>query len=336
MNSDGNGRGFLHADGSHSLQRFVNQVAADVNDPETGATVQERLRARMMVTGNEKGATDEAKRAGEARAAGRADCRSRSARVPTTRLHRSPRHRVARTSATAAKARPDGVYHSLYDSFDHYSRFGDPGFVYGVALAQTAGRIVLRMADADVLPLQLRRFRRHDRELRRGDAQARRHHARERRDLSTGCSTRSFHARRGSDAAVLAPEREPRCPCSISRRSTTRCSALKKSAKACDDASQAARDEVAAEIERDAARQLNATAAGMEQTLLDARGLPQRDWFRHMIYAPGLQTGYGVKTLPGVREAIEGRIAWPRPIAMRWSRRRRWSGIAIDWTRRLR
>jgi N-acetylated-alpha-linked acidic dipeptidase len=43
----------------------------------------------------------------------------------------------------------------------------------------------------------------------------------------------------------------------------------------------------------------------MEGTLLGARGLPGREWYKHLIYAPGLYTGYGVKTIPGVREAIE-------------------------------
>ncbi len=45
----------------------------------------------------------------------------------------------------------------------------------------------------------------------------------------------------------------------------------------------------------------------MEHKLTDPpRGLPWRDWFRHFVYAPGVLTGYGVKTLPAVREAIEG------------------------------
>jgi N-acetylated-alpha-linked acidic dipeptidase len=52
-------------------------------------------------------------------------------------------------------------------------------------------------------------------------------------------------------------------------------------------------------------KDLNALLQGMEQTLTDTRGLPGRDWYKHLIYAPGMLTGYGVKTLPGVREAIE-------------------------------
>ena len=52
---------------------------------------------------------------------------------------------------------------------------------------------------------------------------------------------------------------------------------------------------------------MNRILLGMEQRLLSADGLPGREWYRHLIYAPGLYTGYGVKTLPGIREAIEER-----------------------------
>ena len=52
---------------------------------------------------------------------------------------------------------------------------------------------------------------------------------------------------------------------------------------------------------------MNSLFQSLEQTLLHPAGLPGREWYRHMIYAPGLHTGYGVKTLPGVREAIEQR-----------------------------
>jgi len=44
-----------------------------------------------------------------------------------------------------------------------------------------------------------------------------------------------------------------------------------------------------------------------ERALTRPEGLPQRPWFKHQLYAPGLYTGYGVKTLPAVREAIEER-----------------------------
>ena len=51
-----------------------------------------------------------------------------------------------------------GVYHSVYDSYDHYIRFGDPTFEYGITLSKTAGRAVLRLADAEVLPFNFDDF----------------------------------------------------------------------------------------------------------------------------------------------------------------------------------
>src|SRR5207245_4394658 len=70
LNSDTNSRGFLAAAGSHSLQRLVNEVANGVQDPETGVSSQARLRARLMVSGYEKGATDQDKKLAKLAAAG--------------------------------------------------------------------------------------------------------------------------------------------------------------------------------------------------------------------------------------------------------------------------
>jgi len=79
---------------------------------------------------------------------------------------------------------------------------------------------------------------------------------------------------------------------------------LKRSAQAYDESYAQV---VAGEVKLSAARrkQLNALLQGMEQKLTDARGLPGREWFKHFVYAPGRLTGYGVKTLPGLREAVD-------------------------------
>jgi N-acetylated-alpha-linked acidic dipeptidase len=50
---------------------------------------------------------------------------------------------------------------------------------------------------------------------------------------------------------------------------------------------------------------INSQLMQSEQKLTSSEGLPRRPWFQHLIYAPGAYTGYGVKTIPGVREAIE-------------------------------
>ncbi len=172
LNSDTNTRGFLQIEGSHSLQRFMNEVAADVKDPETRASAQARMRAKMMVTGFEKGATDEQKDLAK-RAAERPD-------VPVAAMGSGSDYSPFIQHLGIAsldvyyegEADQNGVYHSLYDSYDHYARFGDPGFVYGVAEAQTAGRAMLRMANVDAAAAAVRRIRDHDRRLPAGVAEA--------------------------------------------------------------------------------------------------------------------------------------------------------------------
>jgi N-acetylated-alpha-linked acidic dipeptidase len=52
---------------------------------------------------------------------------------------------------------------------------------------------------------------------------------------------------------------------------------------------------------------LNKTLIQTERALTNADGLPRRPWYKHLLYAPGVYTGYGVKTVPGVREGIEQR-----------------------------
>jgi N-acetylated-alpha-linked acidic dipeptidase len=160
VNSDSNGRGFLDAGGSHSLQKLVDQVAAEIRDPETGTNALERIRAKLLVDASGKNAgpavQEIAKRlqAGEAPPLGALG--SGSDYTPFLQ-HLGI---ASLDIGYGGEDKDAGIYHSAYDSFDHYVRFGDPGFVYGVVLARTIGRIVLRVADAEVLPLRFRPFAR--------------------------------------------------------------------------------------------------------------------------------------------------------------------------------
>ena len=148
INSDGNARGFLSAAGSHSLQRLVNEVAKDVKDPQTGVSVKERLDARSMVKGYRQERFRRRQGRGEAGARAGEDFRldalgSGSDFTPFLQ-------HLGLTTLNigyGGEDDTDGVYHSNYDSFDHYVRFGDPGFAYGVTEAQTVGRLILRVAE---------------------------------------------------------------------------------------------------------------------------------------------------------------------------------------------
>ena len=303
LNSDENARGFLSLGGSPSLQRFANDVAAGVKDPETGATVQERMRARILVAGFDKAATEDLKKFAKKSADGDIPVRALGSGSDFTPFLQ---HLGITTLALSYAGEEDqaGVYHSKYDSYDHYVRFGDPGFVYAVAQAQTVGRTVLRIADADVLPMRFGGFSDaidgYVQELHKLQDDKRTRND----ELAKLIDRHAFDLALDPTRPVLAPDREPDVPYVDLAPLDNTLVRLKKSAKAYDDAyDKFARGEVTLTAQTRAS--LNATLQGIEQTLTDARGLPGRSWYRHLVYAPGTQTGYAAKTLPGVREAIE-------------------------------
>jgi N-acetylated-alpha-linked acidic dipeptidase len=317
LNSDTNSRGFLSAGGSHSLQRLVNEVAQSVQDPETAVSVQARLRAFTLVRGYPGSATPVQKDAAKKAASGgdlAIDALGSGSDYTPFIQH------LGLTTLDVSYAGEEdqgGVYHSNYDSFDHYARFGDPGFAYGVAEAQTIGRLVLRVANAGMLPMQFGAFA----DTVEGYLQDLHKLADTKREtaeqLAKLLDQNAFALAADPTRVVLAPEREPAVPYLDFAPLDNVLVRLKKSTKAYDDAYNAlvARGTQLGMPQRN---QLNALLRGLEQTLTSAQGLPGRDWYKHLIYAPGLLTGYGVKTLPGVREAIESN---------RWDEANRYSAL---------
>lgn len=306
VNTDTNGRGFLGAEGSHSLQHLVNQVIDGVADPETHASVGQRLRARMQVEGAGAQAKPEAKADAKLAAAG--------GDLPIGALGSGSDYSaflehlgIASLNLGFGGEDDDaGIYHSRYDSFDHYLRFGDPDFAYGVALSKVAGHIVLRAADANVLPLRFGDFSRTlDRYV--GELHA--------LVDSTRKATLAQHQLLDSHAYQLAsdptrpvqpPARDSDMPAIQLAPLDLAAKRLKQSAQAFD-AAYARRAAGGFAMPAAQRHELDTQIARMEQALTRQDGLPGRPWFQHMIYAPGMLTGYGVKTVPGVREAIEGR-----------------------------
>ncbi len=193
-----------------------------------------------------------------------------------------------------------GVYHSAYDTFDHYDRFGDPGMVYGVVLAKTAGRLVLRAADADLLPFAFSNLAAtvgaEADELKTMLKTQREHAA----TLDKLLDQKAFGLAADPTKSWGPPDREDAAPQIDFAPLDAALAKLKASAAAYDAAA-------AANPAPGKADQANAVLQGVEQSLTDLGGLPGRPWYRHLIYAPGLLTGYGAKTLPGIREAIEAR-----------------------------
>jgi N-acetylated-alpha-linked acidic dipeptidase len=304
LNSDGNDRGFLSAGGSHSLQRLVNDVASAVKDPETGVSTQARLRAKLLVDGQDKEASDDDKKAAKVAAAG-GDLNIEALGSGSDFTPFLQHLGIASLNiGYEGESDEDGVYHSNYDSYDHYVRFGDPGFVYGIAEAQTVGHLILRMADAEVLPLQFGAFSDavdgYVGELHALADQKRKSAV----EVGKLLDQNAYLLAADPTRRLLPPERDPEVPYLNFAPLDNVVDRLKKSTKAYDD-SYARFEAGHARLTVAQLKEVNSGLREMEAALTDSRGLPGRDWFKHLVYAPGLYTGYGVKTLPGVREAIE-------------------------------
>jgi N-acetylated-alpha-linked acidic dipeptidase len=293
INSDGNGRGFFSAAGSHSLEAFVNQAARDVTDPHKGMSVADRLRSQRLV----RGSAEEQKEARD-----RAELRLEALGSGSDYTVFIDHLGIASLNVGFGGESGGGIYHSIYDSFDWYVRFGDPDFSYGATLVKTAGRLVLRLANADVLPYQFT-----------GSAEAIALYAKEVAKLADDSreetAKKNLLIKEGRFEAVADP-REPYVPPKAQepvppidfaplREAVAR---LEASARSYDRARQER-----GELPLEARKRLDDVLRASEQALTGQEGLPRRPWYRHLIYAPGFYTGYGVKTLPGIREALEER-----------------------------
>lgn len=310
VNSDTNGRGMLFAGGSHSLQHLVNQVASGVTDPETHASVQQRLRAYMQVQAAGKDASPMTKEA--AKLAGEAGD------IPIAPLGSGSDYSAFLQHLGIAtldlgfggESNQGGVYHSRYDSFDHFIRFGDPTFEYGVALAKVAGHIVMRTADAQVLPMRFGDFAstvdRYIGQLHKQVDKARKEAEAQHKLLDAGAYKLAADPRH----PVAPPARLSDVPKIDFAPLDAAAGKLKESAQAYEKAYKA-RAEKGLDIPAARLAEVNQLMGTLEQRLLDEQGLPGRPWYRNMIQAPGELTGYAPKVIPAVHEALDARD-WSR------------------------
>lgn len=302
INSDSNARGFLLAGGSHDLEHFVNLVANRVADPETGVSIAERLRAKLEVDGTKKGATDEAKAAARIAIDPSGD-------FPLEALGSGSDYSAflehlgvpALDIAFGEEGSNGGVYHSRYDTFEHFERFGDPGLVYTAVLAKTVGHMVLRAADAD-LPIQqagdfaatVSRYLEQVKKLEK-----------DRRDAADMQAkmlvARAFQLAADPTRSSGVPTVLKAVPPIDLESMDSAVTQLLVSARTYDGA-------LAQNGERltpSARTRLASLMQPIDQILAPPSGLPERTWYKNLVYAPGRYTGYGAKTLPGITEAIE-------------------------------
>ncbi len=297
INTDSYGRGFIGMAGSHTLEKFINAVARDVRDPQTGVSVWQRERAQRIV----EGSTEVRKEVRQARDLRIGALGSGSDYTPFLQ-HLG----IASLNLGYGGEDGGGSYHSIYDSFDHYTRFGDPEFDYGIALAQTCGRAVLRLASGDYLPFEFTALAdtvaRYESEVKELLERSQRETEETNRQIEDGL------LKLGADPkeTYVAPAKKDAVPYLNFSPLENAVARLKRAAAAFDEALKAATAS-GEPLAPGRALALDTVLLKAERALTRNEGLPRRPWFKHHIYAPGFYTGYGVKTLPGVREAIEQR-----------------------------
>jgi N-acetylated-alpha-linked acidic dipeptidase len=288
FNSDGNGRGYFRAEGSHSLENFVNDVAKDIEDPETKMSVWKRVRLVDISSAAPQPRTE---------LRSRADLRIPALGSGSDYTVFLDHLGVASVNLGYGGEDKGGQYHSVYDDFYWYTHFQDTDFSYGRALAQTAGTMVLRMADADVLPFQFSDF-----------ADTIHTYLGELKTLATDmrerAKERDKEIEEGVYQALFDPKKHRVPPPVEEIPPYLNFAPLEQASDDLTDAAQEL-DKAVAAAGGTAPPELNLSIMQSERLLTNSEGLPHRPWFEHLIYAPGFYTGYGVKTIPGVREAIE-------------------------------
>jgi N-acetylated-alpha-linked acidic dipeptidase len=299
VNTDNNGRGYLSAEGNGELSGLVTQAAAAVADPETGVPVLDRARARI-IAGHYDGGDDNASELDAARAG----------RLPLGPLGSGSDYSsfaqhlgiAALNLGFGGEDFSGGSYHSLYDTYYHVMHFDDPGLLYGAALSKLVGRIVMHAADADRVPAHYSSFaaevaRYVDEVGKLADDQ--REKDRTLADLR----------REGDFKLTSAPYDPTIAPADKGITPLIDMLALQNASDHLTRAAGAADSALADEQSLPPTTQarINASLATIDELLLDPQGLPGRPWYKNLISAPGTLTGYGAKTLPGIREGIEQR-----------------------------
>ncbi|MGA9770474.1 MAG: transferrin receptor-like dimerization domain-containing protein [Blastocatellia bacterium] len=263
LNSDSTGKGQLGVGGSHTLERYINEVARDIEHPKGKMSVWQDMKTRNMT----RARTDEAKKELNERTDLRIGALGSGSDYTPFLQHLG----ISALNTGFGGDDGGGIYHSIYDSFYWYTKFSDGTFEYGRALAQTNGTIIMRLASADVLPFEFTNF----------------------------ADTVGNYV---DEIDKLAKRSSPPKEINLTLLNSA-VKSLTDSARRYEEAFGKAGAKGFQAVKQ--VQALNELLYKAERKLTSEQGLPRRTWFKHQIYAPGFYTGYGVKTIPGVREAIE-------------------------------
>ena len=294
LNTDGNGRGYFSAAGSHTLERFMNGVIRDIDDPEKNIPVRQRRLLHDISDAHDQAARNEIR--------DRADIRMEALGSGSDYTAFVDHLGIASFDIAYGDEDRGGVYHSVYDDFYWFTHFSDTDFVYGRALSQTVGTAVMRLANADLLPFEFTDFadtiHLYLKQIKKAVDDAREQATERDKELDEGL----FNAVSDPRRPTFAPPREAVPPYLDFAPLDNAADALTTAAQRYQDALHRVWP---APLPAATLASLNQKMIDSERRLTTPEGLLRRGWYKHMIYAPGVYSGYGAKTIPGVREAIE-------------------------------
>jgi len=297
VNSDSNSRGYLELEGSHTLEHFINDVARDIQDPETNLSVWKRAQLKAIADATSADARRELLE--------RHDMRLEMLGGGSDHAPFINFAGIASLGIGFSGEDHGGIYHSIYDDFYWYTHFSDYDFVYGRALAQTGGTTLMRMADADLLPFQFPDFaddvKMYVREVEKFAAQQRD----EIQDRNQKIAEGLYEATSDPREPLLTPKKEEIPPHLNFAPLDNAVEDLARSAAEYQKALDRANAGGGSALASSALPEVNALLIQSERKLTTPEGLPGRFWYKHELYAPGTYTGYAAKAIPAVRENLE-------------------------------
>ena len=295
INSDSNGRGFFHASGSHDLEKLINDVVRGIQDPEKNIPVWQRARLSRIANAKNQEERSEIRKRAELAIGALGDGSDYASFLDHAGISALNIGYGGENDANA--------YHSIYDDFSWYTKFIDSDFSYGRALAQTGGTTVMRLADADVIPYEFTGMAETiakyvielEKQLKDKQEEIGEHNL----ELKEGV----FNAIADPRKTSVPPPQETTPPYMNFAPLKNGVEAVKHSAEHYQAA--VAKAQSAGTLSPQALDSLNLDLLKIQRTFLTERGLPERPWFKHQVYAPGAYTGYGAKPIAAVREYMD-------------------------------
>jgi N-acetylated-alpha-linked acidic dipeptidase len=297
INSDSNSRGYLGIEGSHTLEHFMNDVARDIQDPETKLTAWTRKQLKAIADA----ATPEER----SELLSRHDLRLEMLGGGSDHAPFINFAGIASLGIEYGGEDHGGIYHSIYDDFYWYTHFSDYDFVYGRALAQTGGTAIMRMADADLLPFQFTDFAE---DVKMYVQEVEKFANRQRDEIQES----NLKIAEGLYEATADPRETWVTPKRVELPPHLNFTPLDNAVESLTHSSaeyQKVFDRVSANggaaLASVSLKEVNELLLQSERRLTAPEGLPGRFWYKHQLYAPGTYTGYAAKAIPSVRENLE-------------------------------